>query len=606
VRRGVTILEDAFHTASLPWAHGGRLVIVRSLSVGKIHPRQSSASVAIAIERSLRGLSSVAVHAESPNASAQPAVYFRDDAEPLIRLAVRLARGETPSDWFWPLAARPWKPGMDRQTAIAVLFGQVMRTNAGPAAGIHMMDQLVRHHAIDSVLSSLEPASGNRLLGHFGWAAPSISTQVPSLTPEPIPETIHSRWRPVLQRWIARWAPTDARSVWLAAVALTAERPGRVLDANLIRRAERLVTAIADTDRVAERERMAETVDRRATATADEEIAPCIRRSPSLDRDDVQRVSKRDIASPEGTDMRRVAEQDPSGVVNDPSIGSHTVAARENAPPSMLDTSGALNDASAKLATGRHHPPPKVIHSPAQLDSHELILEEGLHFSGCGLFFLVPLMVRLGIESFLRADPRWIEDEFPIRLLCYVARQLEMPADDLLTAVFEVAEPESSPDHIDFVAPTAWREWLFDSEHPWQLSKIEGSEDVQTLLDASGEFVLAHWRGSRPKSLSELLQDTSLTEGPMLKPQAETELVFAAWLAAIRGWCRRYAEMELEEIVCRPGHIVWTPTHIDVSFDQEQVDVRIRKAGLDIDPGWVPWLGRVIYFHYLYGASRDG
>jgi hypothetical protein len=26
--------------------------------------------------------------------------------------------------------------------------------------------------------------------------------------------------------------------------------------------------------------------------------------------------------------------------------------------------------------------------------------------------------------------------------------------------------------------------------------------------------------------------------------------------------------------------------------------MRIRRAGLDIDPGWVPWLGRVVSFHY--------
>jgi hypothetical protein len=27
-------------------------------------------------------------------------------------------------------------------------------------------------------------------------------------------------------------------------------------------------------------------------------------------------------------------------------------------------------------------------------------------------------------------------------------------------------------------------------------------------------------------------------------------------------------------------------------------DLRIRRAGLDIDPGWIPWFARVVTFHY--------
>ena len=26
--------------------------------------------------------------------------------------------------------------------------------------------------------------------------------------------------------------------------------------------------------------------------------------------------------------------------------------------------------------------------------------------------------------------------------------------------------------------------------------------------------------------------------------------------------------------------------------------VPVRLAGLDINPGWLPWLGRVVQFHY--------
>jgi len=30
-----------------------------------------------------------------------------------------------------------------------------------------------------------------------------------------------------------------------------------------------------------------------------------------------------------------------------------------------------------------------------------------------------------------------------------------------------------------------------------------------------------------------------------------------------------------------------------------QADIRLRRAGFDIDPGYLPWLDTVVHFHYL-------
>ena len=37
----------------------------------------------------------------------------------------------------------------------------------------------------------------------------------------------------------------------------------------------------------------------------------------------------------------------------------------------------------------------------------------------------------------------------------------------------------------------------------------------------------------------------------------------------------------------------------DARFDMAEVDVDVRIAGLDVDPGWVPWLGAVVRFCYV-------
>jgi hypothetical protein len=74
----------------------------------------------------------------------------------------------------------------------------------------------------------------------------------------------------------------------------------------------------------------------------------------------------------------------------------------------------------------------------------------------------------------------------------------------------------------------------------------------------------------------------------------------AKWSRSVRGSCATGAAITLRALVRRPGRVTATPTHIDVFFDHRQADVRIRRAGLDIDPGWVPWFGRVVHFHYRY------
>ena len=63
-------------------------------------------------------------------------------------------------------------------------------------------------------------------------------------------------------------------------------------------------------------------------------------------------------------------------------------------------------------------------------------------------------------------------------------------------------------------------------------------------------------------------------------------------------WLRRHCAISLRTLVKRPGRVVMTPTHWDVIFDLNQTDLRLRRSALDINPGWVPWLGRVVQFHF--------
>lgn len=57
--------------------------------------------------------------------------------------------------------------------------------------------------------------------------------------------------------------------------------------------------------------------------------------------------------------------------------------------------------------------------------------------------------------------------------------------------------------------------------------------------------------------------------------------------AVLLGVCRRHAVVEAD-----PG---W----IDVELRLDEVSVDVRRAGLDLDPGYLPWLGCVVRFRYV-------
>ena len=46
------------------------------------------------------------------------------------------------------------------------------------------------------------------------------------------------------------------------------------------------------------------------------------------------------------------------------------------------------------------------------------------------------------------------------------------------------------------------------------------------------------------------------------------------------------------------AQIQFSPTHIDMYASMGAIRLPVRLVGLDINPGWLPWLGRVVQFHY--------
>ncbi|HEV3052662.1 MAG TPA: hypothetical protein VGX50_20280, partial [Longimicrobium sp.] len=236
VRRGAVLLEDALHTASIPGGSGGRLVLVRRLDVGRIHPHAPPSTLALAIEARLREVELTAVHADDPAAPSASAVWFRDAAEAYALLAVHLASGRAADAWFWPSAVPGWRVGMAADDGIRLALRAAAESVQGAAAVAEVLRLAASRGAADRIVSATLTTYAVAVLRSLGWTA---AVSVDRDAAEPVPPA----WRGLLRRWIGTWGADDVRSAWLAATVLIAERPARAADRTLPMRAAALIRA---------------------------------------------------------------------------------------------------------------------------------------------------------------------------------------------------------------------------------------------------------------------------------------------------------------------------------------------------------------------------
>jgi hypothetical protein len=93
-------------------------------------------------------------------------------------------------------------------------------------------------------------------------------------------------------------------------------------------------------------------------------------------------------------------------------------------------------------------------------------------------------------------------------------------------------------------------------------------------------------------------------------PPPAGEPATPAELAALDRHARRWAAVTLARLASQPGQhellrlarrravILADPGWIEVQLELAEVDIEVRCAGLDIDPGWLPWLGVVLRYRY--------
>lgn len=633
VLRGRIILENAMRTATLPDAWGSRLVLVRSMDVGSLDCSRSPVGIAHDLSEMMHLVSAGAVHGDETSAPGSRAVFFRDEIEPYRSLITCLARGQPTDAWFWPLAAPAWSLSMDRPEAMRTLLFAAAQTRPGAVAVMQIIGHLRRHRLLDPMLGSLRPCDGPRLLEVFGWTPSSATSSRNRNAPDDLAAPALSLWRTTLESWVPVWGIRDQRSHWLAAVTLVERRPQRLEDPRIMSLAEQVLGTYGVTSQ-----------------------QDAVAQSP-IDGDADSLQAAREVLPSDIV----VASSDPAASVlpYDPKTeSSQTIPAasvpERDAP--VGETHRSENVAPRRPGTIRSQIDP-LIHStdPDSIrpDGQEIVVRRGSHESDVlqtpvapdrpgavrtqhdslaptidpeynneaapalpwpdapsrttlgGLFFLVPVLDRLGVGEYLREHPQLIDCDLPARLLTGLARRLGATVDDPVIQAIGFDECAAIDFNTEFIVPRLWTREIIRGD-TFHLYKSELHKRRRILTDSSNRLTLACYSGPAGPDLRQLIDGGKVERAAHSRNESSGDLLLRTWLLALRRWCRRRAHMGLGTIVCREGFVRSTPTHIDVFFRLSQADIRVRRAGLDIDPGWVSWLGRVVSFHYVDGDQLNG
>jgi hypothetical protein len=215
--------------------------------------------------------------------------------------------------------------------------------------------------------------------------------------------------------------------------------------------------------------------------------------------------------------------------------------------------------------------------------------------AGAGLFLLVRPLARLGLPAWLDRHPNHAADGFAWGLLRAIAHRMRIPEDDALWSVIGAAV--EAPDG-------AWKGGAAGA--------ARGGDDARGPLVGPGEHGAAIKKYAPVRSPHPSSPDLTQPSTPAnacidgwVKPSHDGENFLApaldVWRVGLNRWLRRRAGISLAETVRRPGWLLADPAHVTARFPLRAADIRLRRLALDVDPCWVPWLGRGIV--YLYGDT---
>jgi hypothetical protein len=307
--------------------------------------------------------------------------------------------------------------------------------------------------------------------------------------------------------------------------------------------------------------------------------------------------------------------------------------------------SAAAQPAGLELPASQHPEAPELPAGEGPISSPLQARQEGIRTRLGGALYLIAAFERLGIPEcfepawrFSNHLSRWAFLELVTRGLVSAAGRTESHRDDAIWAALagiDGREPglpafQNFPSRDRFRIPQLWASELHlePEEIAW------ASRQRRIAVWSRAGWILADRRLVKGERLDDAInteiplrsrsavsgaEQLRWAESPHARLGGELQIAPALklWLEcmlpALRVWLGRamgldrpgYAELA-EALLFVPGQLFITSTRVDFSAPIDQSRIPVRRAALDLDPGWLPAWGRSIRFHYGddYGGFR--
>lgn len=547
-------VRRALELADWPEPDGGAIVFVRRLAVRPASGRTGPQALAHAATHALAARLRAAVAADAPGAAEADAVRFTSAAALYAQLACDLAAGRAARCWYW---AR-WRRlhALAPAHALAELLGEQVLLLGTITA------ELARTGALARLWPTLPPARatalGAVLAAASGWPAPGAAVHepaparpaaAPATTPAP-PSTLLARWRPACRGLAAG----DARVRLALFLLLLDWRPALLADAGVC---ARLADALVQPP-------SADATPPRAAGPIDDPAAA-------------------HAAGRAGTDPGRHGAGG-SGPATDDRFRRVTAQTAASATPTPGAASVPAVSGAVRIATERRLQPlaassPARNPRPAEAGVAATPAPAGSRASASGT------------DPDAGAPP-----DRP---------QPGTPASVERTGPFAAAVTSAAgPDAAD-AAGTERVETAFGGlahlcnvlNHPRMQALAGGAPGLDALgggwaawLALGHALGLGAGDGFARYAERQWQRHTGRATPWTPRPGDAPLLALAAALCGPALWT--------PALIAGPGRLRAGVTHLDFERPLASVDPAVRRAGLDLDPGWLPWLGRVVAIHY--------
>jgi len=459
-----------------------RLLVLRRLDLGSLPATASAMQWEARTAERLRERRNRAVHGALAGAEAADAVWFHSVDEARALLLLLLARGRTPSAWFWRLAVRDWK-GLTPDRWIAV---QILAARHDPA----------RYAALArAMMAAVSAGDVGRILIWLGSSG---------MPPPPLPRAV----APALARALGRDETPIAQHDQKVRALTVIARLDEVTRSTLIR------TLSEARGQLAARRWLATFGVIAAASELAALPSPCAVLAEAL-----LEIESRAVPQSHGH-AATAALSLPVLAIGKKTQSDATHRAIEPLVQTASMNHGTMRaDESQTLVEAL---------STVSYDNAASLLSPALgaeHASAAaGVFLLIRPLWRMGLADWLHARPELLADGWGRALLAHIAARMRVPPEDPVFALLGPFEPVE-----DLVALDAWR-------------------------------------------------------------------------IGVDRWLRRRTGRRLSVIARKRGWLFARDDGLDVRFLPDAADTALRRRALDLDPGWVDWLGLVV--RYVYQDHR--